>query len=263
MKNVLLTVIALFFTNFVNAQFRLSSEKEWYRTEQDEKKFSFGYYLGVNYMSYKVDPKAYVKNKPENQNGVNENGFVYLRQDSKPGFSVGVTGKMKLTDHFALKIEPGVHFVQRTLHFNNLRYDDFGTLIPDDDPDYKTETDISREVKSTYIDIPLLLNFSGERWVNTRPYLQAGLGYSYNLQSNEDKKEDNSANVFRTTASNFNWQAEMGIDIYFKRFKLTPSLKGIFFFNNELKPDNIDTEGYANTLNSLKTRAVVFSLKFE
>lgn len=255
MKKNLLTALLLTATTLVSAQFRPNSDREWHRTEQDEKKFSFGYYLGVNTMSYKISPKAQyndLEDETSVDDGVNDHGLIYLDQESKPGFSVGLIGKLKINDHFSLKTEPGVHFASRTLIFSNI------------DVEEGMDPNINRrEVKSAYIDIPLLINYTGDRWFNTRPYIQTGFGYANNLQANEKKEDDNSTQVFRTNSNNFNWQAEMGIELYFKRFKLTPSFKGMFFLNNELVPDNRGTEGYANTLNSLKTRAVVFSLKFE
>lgn len=256
MRKYLLTAIALTSATLVSAQFRPNSDREWNRTEQDEKKFSFGYYLGVNTMSYKVSPKAQynkVNNPTPDDDGVNKYGLVYLAQESKPGFSVGLIGKLKINDNFSLKTEPGVHFGQRTLIFTNIDPEAEGFEV-----NYNR-----REVKSTYIDVPLLLNYTGERWFNTRPYIQGGFGYANNLQSNEKKEDDNGAGVFRTNTNNFNWQAEMGIELYFKRFKLTPSVRGIFFLNNELVPDKPGTVGFANTLNTLQTRSVVFSLKFE
>lgn len=249
MKRIFFTAIVLFLANYAVAQFRPNSEKEWYRTDFDEKKFSFGYFLGANMMSYKVVPKAYsVKYLPESgEPGVDENGLVYLEQETSPGFSVGLIGRLRVNDYMDIKTEPGVHFGSRNLIFKNV--------------EDETKSNI-REVKSTYVEIPLLLKIHGDRWVNTRPYIQGGIGYLANLQSNENKEDDNNVGVFRTTTHNFNWQAEIGVELYFKRFKLTPALKGMFFINNELVPDN-ETDQFSNTLNSLKTRAIVFSLKFE
>lgn len=255
MRKNLLTALALTVASLVSAQFRPNSDREWHRIEHDEKKFSFGYFLGANIMSYKVSPKAQYNNLPDatpDDDGVNENGLVYLDQESKPGFTVGLIGKLRMNDYVSVKTEPAVHFAQRTLIFNNISLTDDLNL------------DINRrEVKSTYLEIPLLVNLSGDRWFNSRPYIQGGVSYINNLQSNEDKEDDNEVGVFRTNTHNFAWQAELGVELYFKRFKLTPSLKGLFFFNNELVPDEPGTVGYANTLNSLQTRAVVFSLKFE
>lgn len=238
MKNLLaITLFLLTVSSF--GQFRPDTQKQWFREDFDEKPFSWGYYLGTNLMFFKVVPA---------RNGVDDFGMIYLRQKNKMGFSVGLMGKMKLNDNFDLKLEPGIHFAERTLYFGNI----------------ESQADSTREVKSTYLDIPFLVKLHGDRWVNTRPYIQAGVGYMVNLQSNEKKKEDNREEIFRMKTHNFNWQVEFGVELYFRRFKLTPSVKGIFLFNNELVQDNPDTDPiWAGSLKSLSTRAVVFSLKFE
>ncbi|MFV0304959.1 MAG: porin family protein [Moheibacter sp.] len=238
MKNYLAIILfSLAITSF--GQFRPNTDKVWNREEADNKKFSLGYFLGTNLMSFKVVP---------NESGVNEQGMIYLRQENKMGFSVGLMGKMKLHENFDLKLEPNINFTERTLYFGNI----------------ESETDSMRAVKSTYIDIPLLFKVHGDRWVNTRPYLQGGVGYVVNLQSNEKKEEDNQDNIFRMKTHNFNWQIELGVELYLKRVKLTPALKGVFFFNNELVQDNPDTNPqWAGSLKSLSTRGVFFSLKFE
>src|SRR5690606_9623396 len=221
------------------AQFRPNSEKTLHREVFDERSFSWGYFLGTNLMQFKVVPA---------DEGVSDQGMIYLRQENKMGFSVRLMGKMKLHDNFDLKLEPAIHFAERNLYFGNVA----------------SQTDSVREVKSTYLDIPLLLKIHGDRWVNTRPYIQGGVGYTVNLQSNEKKEEDNKDAIFRMKTHNFNWQVEMGVELYFSKFKLTPSIKGLFFFNNELVQDNPGTPPYwAGSLKSLSTRAFVFSLKFE
>lgn len=221
------------------AQFRPNTTKTWHREGFDDRQFSWGYFLGANLMSFKVVP---------DEEGLNEQGMIYLRQKNKMGFSVGLMARMKLHDNFDLKFEPGVHFAERELYFGNI----------------ESAVDSVRAVKSTYVDLPLLIKIHGDRWVNTRPYIQGGVGYMVNLQSNEKKEEDNREDMFRMKTHNFNWQVELGVEIYFSKFKLTPSLKGIFMFNNELVQDNPQTPPYwAGSLKSLSTRGVFFSLKFE
>lgn len=240
MKNFL-AFLLLILTTSAFGQFRPNSEKVWHREEDDDKKFGWGYFLGTNRMSFKVVPA---------DEGVNEHGMVYLRQENKMGFSVGLMTRLRLNNNMDLKLEPGVHFAERNLYFGNIESGD--------------ETETFRAVKSTYVDIPLLLKVHGDRWVNTRPYLQGGLGYAMNLQSNEKKEDDNQQGVFRMKTHNFNWQVEAGVEIYFSKFKLTPAIKGMFFFNNELVQDNPDTNTqWAGSLQSLSTRGVFFSLKFE
>lgn len=238
MKKILAIILfSVAVTSF--AQFRPNTDKTWHREEFDDRSFSWGYFLGTNMMLFKVTP---------DEEGLNEQGMVYLRQKNKMGFSVGLMARMKLNENMDLKLEPGVHFTERELYFGNIQ----------------NSTDSVRQVKSTYVDIPLLVKIHGDRWVNTRPYVQGGLGYMINLQSNEKKEEDNKEDVFRMKTHNFNWQVELGVELYFSKFKLTPSLKGIFMFNNELVQDKPATGPYwAGSLKGLSTRGVFFSLKFE
>lgn len=246
-----LLLIVVFIGAYSFAQFRPNYDKEWNREFTDQKKYSFGFFLGTNLLSYKVVPKEYSDNGVMEDDGVNENGMVYLAQQNAPGISVGLIGRMRVNDYIDLKTEPGLHISERTLFFRNVGLDN--------------EADYKREIKSTYVELPILINFHGDRWFNTRPYIQGGFGYMMNLQSNQDKEDDNMAGVFRTTTNNFNWQAEIGVDIYFKKFKMTPAIKGVFFFNNEIvrDDDELNDPQYTGTLYDMKTRGVFFSLKFE
>lgn len=85
-----------------------------------------------------------------------------------------------------------------------------------------------------------------------------------NLQSNSKSEEDNQQGIFRTTSSNFAWSAELGIQLYFSKFKLTPAIRGTFMINDETVADNAETPPYwTSALSSMKTRAFMFVLKFE
>lgn len=252
MKKII-TLISLTLFYFVNAQFRSRDVMDRY-TDFDDQKFSWGYYLGVNYFDMKIHP---------NTQGLSASSRYLIDVDTKPGFTVGLIGKMKIHDYVDLRLEPAMYFVQRDLKFKNVQ-----KMIDDEiangvEPTF-TEKDVNRNVKSTYLDFPLLLNVHGDRWNNTRPYLQAGVSWLVNLQSNEKKEQDNSEQIFRMKTHNFSYQLEAGIEIYFKRFKMTPSVKGIFFFNNELVADNEGTPPYwAGAIKSISSRAFAFSIKFE
>lgn len=252
-KNMKQIFTVLFLIMFLgtHAQFR-SKTKNINRVESDNKDFSFAYYLGVNFFDYKLHP---------NTNGLNDYQRFLIRTEPKMGFQAGFIGKWRLNKYFDFRTEPGIYFVQRKLIFDNVK-SLIGTTTPSGQ--LITASDTIRNIKSTYIDIPAFINIHGERWKNTRPYMQAGISWMVNIQSNEKKLEDNLDGVFRTKTNNFTWQFEMGIDIYFRRFKLTPAVKGIFFFNNEWFPDNEGTPPYwSGALTSLSTRAFMFSLKFE
>jgi Outer membrane protein beta-barrel domain len=228
----------------------------------DTYKFTYGFYLAANNFDYKM-----VLNPIYGTDG-NKNLV-----ESKPtySFGAGLIGKMRLNEFLDLRIEPGLHFVQRELTFNTFdKVNEMhpsgyplpdGTLAPVIDP---TDVDKKRIVKSTYVDVPILLEIHGDRWYNSRPYAAAGVNYLMNLQSNERSEGDNSVNTFRTTNHNFGWSAEIGIQFYFSRFKLTPALRGTFFTNNELVQDKSSTPPYwTPAISTMQSRAFMLVLKFE
>lgn len=211
----------------------------------DNQKFSYGFYLAANNFDYKLvlDPKF----------GMNGQKSL-VQPKAFYSFGAGLIGKFRLNDNFDLRIEPGLQFVEREIDFYTIPS---STNNPTDPGDV-------RMVKSTYVDIPLLIEVHGDRWYNSRPYAAAGVNYMMNLQSNNKSEDDNEQGIFRTTASNFAWSAEVGIQFYFSRFKLTPGFRGTFMINNETVADNATTPPYwTSAISSAKSRAFMFVLKFE
>lgn len=240
---------------FTNAQFRNRDRQD--RLEGfDNANYSWGFFLNLNNYDYKIvlNPKY----------GINDNKNLVL---SKPtySFGAGLIGRMRLSDNFDLRIEPGLQFVDRELTFKTQTNDQYATSTTNPfTPLVLTTSDTIRRVKATYVDVPVLLEFHGDRWYNSRPYAAAGVNYMVNLQSNSQSADDNQQGVFRTTTHNFAWSAEVGIQFYFSRFKLTPAFRGTFAFNNELVADNPGTPPYwAGAISTMQTRALMFVLKFE
>ncbi|MDO5510587.1 MAG: porin family protein [Weeksellaceae bacterium] len=253
MKNFISVLLLLAFVA-VSAQWKTNWNKEDKFTYYDQQRLTWGYFVGMNYFDFKLHPTG---------DGINEYGRFNVESVASPGFSAGLMGRMRINDYFDLFVQPGIHFTERTLYFNHIRT---GQMIefPDGSMQAATPQDSIRDIKSSYIDVPIFLQLHGDRWFNTRPYIQAGLGYAVNLQSEEKSTDDNYDGVFRMKTHGFNWQIEGGISIYFRRFKLTPSVKGIFFFNNELVADDPTSPNvWAGALSAMHTRAVVFSVKFE
>lgn len=252
-KILLLSFIQSFL--FSNAQFRNRDRLER-REEQDSYQYGYGFFLALNNFDYKIvlNPKY----------GIDNNNNLVV---SKPtySFGAGLIGKMRLNDNFDLRIEPGLQFVERQLTFKTQVNDQYATDANNPfTPLVLSKSDTIRKVKSTYVDVPVLLEFHGDRWYNSRPYAAAGINYMVNLQSNAKASDDNQQGIFRSTTHNFAWSAEIGIQFYFSRFKLTPAFRGTFMFNNELVADNQGTPPYwAAAMSTMQTRAFMFVLKFE
>lgn len=195
----------------------------------DQKKIHFGYYIGLNNYNYKLD----YLNNPNSDERINiENSF---------GFSVGLIGDLKLRKNLNLRFEPG------------LKTNKLNVLYPNDE---------EREIKSTYIQLPLLLKYSAKRYNNIRPYVLGGLSTSFNLSSNQDNPQDNVSNVFRVKTNTFYYELGFGIDFYLQYFKFSPSIRGVFSLKNELIPDNTSTSIYTGNIDKMSTRAIFINFSF-
>lgn len=261
MNKFLLRALVLASVNIAvlaNAQFFRTRNRMDKLEDFDEQKFSWGFYLNGNMLDYRIvlNPRY----------GTYGNQNLVTSKEST-SFGAGLIAKWRLNDYLDLRMEPGLQFAQRKLMFNTQYNDQYqnGTLTNDPFiPMLLTEKDRNREVKSTLVDVPVLLELHGHRWYNSRPYVAAGVNYVVNLQSNSDSTDDNMQQVFRSTTHNFAWSAEMGIQFYFNKFKLTPAIRGTFFMNNEMVADNATTPPYwASAISTLQTRAIMFVLKFE
>ena len=260
MNKFLLKALVLASVNiavFANAQFRTRNRMDKLE-DFDQQKFSWGFYLNGNSLDYRI-----VLHPRYGMNG-NEN---LVTSKASYSFGAGLIAKFRLNDYLDVRVEPGLQFGQRELTFNTQTNDQYSNGSLTNAPFVPialTDKDRIRQIKSTLVDVPVLLELHGERWYNSRPYIAAGVNYIVNLQSNSDSTDDNMQQVFRTTTHNFAWSAEMGIQFYFNKFKLTPGIRGTFFMNNEMVADNATTPPYwSAAVSTLQTRAIMFVLKFE
>lgn len=250
--------LAICFATMANAQLFRTKDRMDNLEGFDNQKFSYGFYLAANNFDYKLvlDPKFGIDGQKS-----------LVQTKSAYSFGAGLIGKLRLNDNFDLRFEPGLQFVEREIFFDTQSNDQYSagtTSNPPFTPIVLTDADHLRTVKSTYVDLPLLIEVHGDRWYNSRPYAAVGVNWMMNLQSNNKAPDDNSQGLFRTTASNFAWSAELGIQLYFSRFKLTPGFRGTFMMNDELVSDNPGTPPYwTDAISSAKSRAFMFVLKFE
>lgn len=198
----------------------------------DKQRVHWGYFLGFNQYDFKFD--------------YNENtGDVLVAKTT--GFNVGLIGNLRLNDYFDLRFEPGLYYTQRDLGF----------------PNFADESDFLREVRSTYIHFPLLIKASTKRLGNFKPYIVGGVSTSINLGSNEDSRDDNSNGTFRMTRSTYYYEIGFGIDFYLFYFKFSPSIRGVFAFNDELVPDADPNSPWTSNINGMYSRAVFINFTFE
>ncbi len=198
----------------------------------DKQRVYWGYFLGLNTYDFKFD----YKNTPATDIAVSSNF----------GFNVGIVGDLRIQEYINLRFEPGLYYAQR-----NLTYAGFTRQI-----------DSYREVRSTYIDFPLLLKFSSKRVGNVRPYLVGGVSATLNLASNSKSLDDNYQQRFRVKPWTQNYELGFGIDLYLEYFKFSPSIRGVFGLNDELIRDNNPASPWTGNIESMKSRAVFINFTF-
>jgi len=234
-KSIVLLICGLFL--FINNAFAQIKEKLQYLPTYDMETLHWGFYLGLNQKSFKLDYKL-------------PNTIINIKAET--GFNIGLIGDFRLNNNLNLRLEPGLSHNVKTLFYSS------------SDPSlFPTTKESVRTVSSSYLHIPLLLKFSSNRINNVRPYLLAGLSYDFNFSSNQNSTQDNSDRVFRMKKSNLMYEVGFGIDIYLFYFKFSPSIRGIFAINNELVRDVDPYSRWTAPINYLGTRGVFLNFAFE
>ncbi|OUS21569.1 PorT protein [Nonlabens dokdonensis] len=233
MRHILVIIVVVLGFQTAGAQL-FSKEKIRNLENFDQKRLTWGYYLGFNSYDYKFDYDEVTED---------------IITETTAGFNVGLVGDVRLNDYFNLRLEPGIVFATRNLTFPN--------------PSLMTETERNREVTSTYIHVPLLVKFSTKRNNNWKPFVVAGASWSSNLSSNSDNPDDNSAGQFRQTANVFNYELGIGIDLYLFYFKFSPSIRGVFAMGDELVRDADPNSPWTGNITSMQSRGVFINFTFQ
>lgn len=222
---------------FLSISFSGYSQKERveYLPSFDKHRLHYGFYLGLNQNDFKLDYKP--SNYPN----------AVINVEPTMGFNVGLIADLRLHKNISLRFEPGLISNSKTISYAYLN----------------SENDSIRNIGSTYLHVPVVFKFSTDRMDNVRPYLLAGISYDYNFSSNEKNANDNASGEFRMKSHNFMYEIGVGIDIYLYYFKFSPSIRGVFALNNELKYDDSSTSPWTSPINFFGTRGIFLNFAFE
>ncbi|MEX0274397.1 MAG: porin family protein, partial [Flavobacteriaceae bacterium] len=126
---------------FPNAFAQFNEKPVLNKESIDEPFLNWGYYLGFNQYDFKF----------EYNNNRGDDTDILVKKSL--GFNVGLIGEMRLHEFLDVRAEPGLSYTLRTLGF----------------PGFTEERDAVRDVKSTYINFPLLLKINTRRFGNWKP----------------------------------------------------------------------------------------------
>ena len=234
--------ILLILTLFVvteNCYAQLFTKKRVLNNENfDKPSLSWGYFLGVNNYDYNFD---YVSDTFD------------IQTEKSFGFNVGLIGNFRISDFFDIRFEPGLVMSNRNLIYDPLSFNqtEFQENIH------------KREIKSTYIHLPVLLKISTKRVNNIKPYILGGVSTALNLSSKEKSVNDNSLGEFRTKRNVFFYELGFGIDLYLEWFKFSPSIRGVFAMSDEHVPDNDIISPWTNNIKFMKTSGILINFTFQ
>ncbi|MFL2613805.1 MAG: porin family protein [Flavobacteriaceae bacterium] len=240
-KNIWVVLFCLL-ANGLFAQYPNVKERIINLPNFDKRPVHYGYFLGINQYDFKFDyVDSYYKDMM----------YKDIAVIQKKGFNVGLIGDLRINDYFNVRFEPGLYY--------NLR-----ELVYPEYPQFIKESDRNREVKSTYIHLPIYIKINAKRINNFRPFLLAGFSSDFNLSSNAKNSDDNASNVFRTSAKNLNYELGLGFEFYLYYFKFSPSFRGIFSFQNELIPDEVgQASPWTGNIINMFSRGVSLIITFE
>jgi hypothetical protein len=217
----------------VNAQRK--KDKIEYLSNFDMKTVRWGFYLGLNNTDYKI---AY-KDKETFGDAIDK-----ISTETNIGFNVGLLGDLRLHKNINLRLEPGLYYSKKIIDFTYLHNE-------------------TREANSTFLYVPLLVQFSTDRIRNIRPYIAGGLAYGHNFSSAYNDKDDNATGQFRLQSNTYFYELALGMDFYFYFFKFSPSIRGVFAINNEIQYDERVDSQWTAPIDFLGTRGVFLRLAFQ
>lgn len=190
----------------------------------DEELFHWGFQLGMNFCSFGLDKSVAAK--------VSTPGF---------GFRVGFVTELRMCKYMSLRCTPGLEFNYRTISYS----------------DNKSTT-----VGAIPIVLPLYLKFTSAREANFRPYVLAGGGVSFNVNSYDPNKD-----YIALKWLDYFCEAGFGCDIYFRWFKLCPELTYRIGFGDQLNRNHTvsGSESYVTSLgtNRMINQAICLTFNFQ
>lgn len=210
-----------------------------YITTFDDKRLHFGFTLGTNTLDL----------------GVENYSSDTIRCDVaslSPGFTVGIVASLRLSESFNLRVLPGLSFGERTLTYNIPVVDIYNnsSVVPN-----------TYTIRSTYLDLPILLKYKARRINNDRPYIIFGGAIRQDIS--RTAQED----LVQLTKTGLYAEVGGGWDHYFPFFRFSVEAKFSFGLNNQIGdiPDTSSSQSpiYSQSINKLNSKIFTLSFHFE
>ena len=208
------------------------------RPYADLRFFHYGFFFGVHAQSMALSNNGYVDPDTGEQ-------WLVSNDRYDPGFTVGLVGEWRLTENFAFRVLPTMHFATKHLTFR----------------EQATCARQYQDIKSTYIALPVNIKFTPPRINNYRPYFIAGINPMYDLTI---KDQEN----IMVRPFNLGLEFGFGCDRYLPYFKFIPEIKFCLGLSDILQTDRKALRDQAKqiftkSVRNAKTSMIVLTFYFE
>ncbi|MDR2424219.1 MAG: PorT family protein [Prevotellaceae bacterium] len=203
----------------------------------------FGFSMGVNAFDFSnIKTSRETVFVPGQGNAILTADLVHI----KLGFSLNAIADYRLTRNLNLRFTPGIFFGNRQLNF------------------YRTDTQgliQSMPISSNYLEFPLTLKYSANRYSNFRPYILTGLTGRINFNNGLNPETERYIAMIK-----FEPFADVGIgfDFYFNYFRMSTEFKLSTGLINCLHPAQAaGFEHFRQSLTSMRSNTLSFCINFE
>lgn len=204
----------------------------------DDDAINFGFLIGFNAMDFRIVHKA----SGSLDQGVDPRYAEVINLN--PGINIGMVSNFRLNKYLSLRLLPGISFGQRDLLFINA----------DGEKD-----EYPLEIKSTFLECPIMIKFNGARMHNAKPYFVTGINPRVDLA--KSKKDGLLLHPF-----DLYWEVGAGIDSYMSYFRFSTEFKlsiGITNVLNKAGTGEPEDIYYTKVLDRLSSRIFVLTFYFE
>jgi hypothetical protein len=203
----------------------------------DNRLVHFGFLIGINQADFRI-----VGNRTP---GIFDS-IKGVESRKASGFNLGIISNLHLGNFMDLRFIPALAFSSRTLVYHVQGTGGFYTR--------------SKDIESTFIELPLLFKYKSERHNNFRAYVTGGIKYTYDMASQKGVKDDLDNVIVKVRDGDFGFDIGVGFDFYAQYFKFSPEIRYTFGLRDMLIREG---NAYTNTIDRLTSKIVLISFNFE
>jgi hypothetical protein len=213
----------------------------------------FGFTIAGNQTDFRLNPKPNSL-LPDTLIGKVRYQMKTVYSQSAPGFAIGLVTDTRLHEYVRLRFTPSISFATRRINY---------TLSNEKRDSTKV---FQKTVESVFLIFPIEAKIQSKRLGNFSAYVIGGGGYTLDLAARKKAAGVSSGGAnqlddnVKLKRDDFFYSAGAGTDFYLQYFKLGIELKLLIGTKNLLRPEN---SIFANSLDKVRSRMVVFTITFE